>query len=73
VITGTEDRQHAYVALICGTHDNSAYVFTQSPKRADLARALGRPPNWPATTASPPGHPTMTQPPPSQRPRMRWQ
>jgi conjugative relaxase-like TrwC/TraI family protein len=37
VITGTEDRQHAYVALTRGTHDNSAYVFTRSPKRADIA------------------------------------
>jgi hypothetical protein len=37
VITGTEDRQHAYVALTRGTNDNTAYVFTQSPKRADPA------------------------------------
>jgi conjugative relaxase-like TrwC/TraI family protein len=37
VITGTEDRQHAYVALTRGTHDNTAYVFTQTPKRADPA------------------------------------
>ena len=37
VITGTEDRQHAYVALTRGTHDNTAYVITVSPKRADLA------------------------------------
>jgi conjugative relaxase-like TrwC/TraI family protein len=37
VITGTEDRQHAYVALTRGTHDNTAYVFTQSPKKADIA------------------------------------
>jgi conjugative relaxase-like TrwC/TraI family protein len=36
VITGTEDRQHAYVALTRGTHENTAYVFTQSPKRADV-------------------------------------
>ncbi len=35
VITGTEDRQHAYVALTRGTDVNTAYVFTQSPKRAD--------------------------------------
>jgi hypothetical protein len=34
VITGTEDRQHAYVALSCGTEANLAYVFTASPKRA---------------------------------------
>jgi conjugative relaxase-like TrwC/TraI family protein len=37
VITGTEDRQHAYVALTRGTNDNTAYVFTRSPKRADPA------------------------------------
>ena len=35
VITGTEDRQHAYVALTRGTDANFAYVFTVSPKRAD--------------------------------------
>src|SRR5690348_13421633 len=35
VITGTEDRQHAYVALTRGTTTNTAYVFTQSPKQAD--------------------------------------
>jgi AAA domain len=37
VITGTEDRQHAYVALSRGTDTNMAYVFTVSPKRADPA------------------------------------
>jgi hypothetical protein len=35
VITGTEDRQHAYVALTRGTDANTAYVFTLSPKLAD--------------------------------------
>jgi hypothetical protein len=35
VITGTEDRQHAYVALTRGTDANLAYVFTISLKRAD--------------------------------------
>ena len=35
VITGTEDRQHAYVALSRGTDTNMAYVFTVSPKLAD--------------------------------------
>ena len=35
VITGTEDRQHAYVALSRGTGTNMAYVFTVSPKLAD--------------------------------------
>ena len=37
VITGTEDRQHAYVALTRGTDNNTAYVFTLSPKLADPA------------------------------------
>jgi hypothetical protein len=37
VITGTEDRQHAYVALTRGTETNTAYVFTLSPKIADPA------------------------------------
>ena len=37
VITGTEDRPHAYVALTRGTTTNLAYVFTASPKRADPA------------------------------------
>ena len=36
VITGTEDRQHTYVALSRGTDINLAYVFTASPKLADL-------------------------------------
>jgi hypothetical protein len=36
VFAGSEDRQHAYVALTRGTHDNTAYVFTVSPKRADI-------------------------------------
>src|SRR5262249_18636090 len=35
VITGAEDRQHAYVALSRGTDVNAAYVFTASPKTAD--------------------------------------
>jgi conjugative relaxase-like TrwC/TraI family protein len=35
VITGTEDRPHALVALTRGTDTNLAYVFTQSPKQAD--------------------------------------
>ena len=37
MITGTEDRQHAYVALSRGTDVNTAYVFTVSPKTADPA------------------------------------
>ena len=36
VITGTEDRQHAYVALSRGADTNMAYVFTVSPKLVDL-------------------------------------
>ena len=39
VITGTEDRQHAYVALSRGTEINLAYVFTASPRTADPAPA----------------------------------
>ena len=35
VITGTEDRQHGYVAMTRGTDTNRAYVFTVSPKQAD--------------------------------------
>ena len=37
VITGTEDRQHAYVALTRGTCANTAYVFTLPAKLADPA------------------------------------
>jgi len=37
VITGTEDCQHAYVALTRGTDTNMAYVCTLSPKIADPA------------------------------------
>jgi conjugative relaxase-like TrwC/TraI family protein len=37
VIAGTEDRQHAYVALSRGTDVNVAYVFSTSPKQADPA------------------------------------
>ena len=37
VITGTEVRSHAYVALTRGTTTNLAYVFTVSPRRADPA------------------------------------
>ena len=48
VITGTEDRQHAYPALTRGTDANFAYVFTVSPKRADPA-----PGPRPARRASP--------------------
>jgi hypothetical protein len=37
VISGTEDRQHAYVALTRGTDVNLAYVFTRSLTTADPA------------------------------------
>ena len=37
LITGTEDRQHAYVALSRGTNNNLVFVFTVSPKLADPA------------------------------------
>ena len=63
VITGTEDRQHAYVALSRGTDANHAYVFTASPKRADPVPGPGRP-NWPGTTKFMPNGP-------ASRPRHR--
>jgi ATP-dependent exoDNAse (exonuclease V) alpha subunit len=37
LITGTEDRPHAYVALTRGTDANTAYVFTLPAKLADPA------------------------------------
>jgi conjugative relaxase-like TrwC/TraI family protein len=37
VLTGSEDRQHAYVALTRGTDQNTAYVFTTPVKLADLS------------------------------------
>jgi conjugative relaxase-like TrwC/TraI family protein len=37
VLTGSEDRQHAYVALTRGTHRNAAYVCTTPTKLADPA------------------------------------
>jgi len=48
VITGSEDRQHAYVALTRGTDANLAHVLTVSPARADPAP--GPLPSWPVTT-----------------------
>ena len=58
VITGTEDRQHAYVALSRGTDANLAYVFTfpQSPTQRP---ARGRPRNRPLR---PPRRRTRSQP-----------
>ena len=40
VITGTEGRPHALVALTRGTTINLAFVFTASPKRADPVPGL---------------------------------
>ena len=59
VITGTEDRQHAYVALSRGTDVNLAYVFTTSRNRPTpcLARVLL--PSWPATTRFIPNEPAL--------------
>jgi hypothetical protein len=61
VITGTEDRQHAYVAMSRGTDTNMAYVFTVCPKLADPipgprpAPELAR---YDRITAQRPGEPT---------------
>ena len=37
MFNGSEDRQHAYVALTRGTDDNTAYVFTTPTKLPDPA------------------------------------
>ena len=37
MFTGSEDRQHAYVALTRGTDENTAYVFTTPTKLSDPA------------------------------------
>jgi ATP-dependent exoDNAse (exonuclease V) alpha subunit len=70
VITGTEDRQHAYVALSRGTEVNLAYVFTASLRTADPAPGPRPPPNSPATTAAPP-YPAISPLPPPRWGR-RW-
>ncbi len=62
VITGTEDRQHAYVALTRGTDANLAYGFTTSPKRADPVPGPGPLPSWLATTRSIPDRPACLLP-----------
>jgi hypothetical protein len=73
VIAGTEDRQHAYVALTRGTTANLAYVFTLSPKRAEPAPGPVPHPNWPATTRSIPNErATSPRPPRLPRPAKRW-
>lgn len=62
LITGTEDRQHAYVALTRGTTRNHAYVFTLPPKTADLrpgtrpAPELARFDRLAAARGAEPGH-----------------
>jgi conjugative relaxase-like TrwC/TraI family protein len=59
VLTGSEDRQHAYVALSRGTDTNTAYVFTTPTKLADPAPGtrpapeLARHDRLTAQTASP--------------------
>ena len=53
VIAGTEDRQHAYVALSRGTDTNMAYVFTVSPK---LRRPSARPASGPGAGPLRPHH-----------------
>ena len=68
VITGTEDRQHAYVALTRGTDVNTAYVFTTSLKRADPAPGSRPAPELArydrrATRSSGPVAPAATTPP----------
>jgi AAA domain len=69
VITGTEDRQHAYVALSRGTDVNLAYVFTQSPRPPTRSPARARLPSLPATTAALPSPAAQQCPPPSRRGR----
>ena len=62
VITGTEDRQHAYVVLSRGTDLNMAYVFTLSPKRADPAPGPRPAPElarYDRITAGPDGEPAI--------------
>ena len=61
VITGTEDRQHAYVALSRGTDVNTAYVFTPSPKTRRPGPGPRPAPNYPLR---PPRHRPDARPPP---------
>jgi ATP-dependent exoDNAse (exonuclease V) alpha subunit len=73
VITGTEDRQHAYVALTRGTDNNVAYVFTRPLSSPTQRRARARRPSWPATTRSRPRRPrNLTRPRNPPGPGMRW-
>jgi AAA domain/TrwC relaxase len=62
LITGTEDRQHAYVALSRGTDNNLAFVFGVSPKLADPApgpRSAPELPRYDQIAAERDGHPTQ--------------
>jgi ATP-dependent exoDNAse (exonuclease V) alpha subunit len=71
VITGTEDHQHAYVALTRGTDINTAYVFSISPKHADPVPGPARLPSWPDMTIFMPNGPAFPPPPPRQPRRLR--
>ncbi len=74
LITGTEDRQHAYVALTRGSQANTAFVFTLSPKIADPAPGPRPAPELARehryldllTAALPAGHPDELSP------KARW-
>ncbi len=60
VITGTEDRQHAYVALTRATDANHAYVFTAPARHLSDRDRLGAPSTSgtsSARSATPPGTP----------------
>ena len=72
VITGTEDRQHAYVALSRGTEVNLAYVFTLSPKTADPAPSRAQDLSSPATTCAPPPAARPLPPPPRRTRSLCW-
>ena len=74
VITGTEDRQHAYVALTRGTDANFAYVFTVSPKlRRPGARPAPGPRAGPLRPDSYRTRPAFPPPPPGlPRRARRW-
>ncbi len=66
VITGSEDRQHAYVALTRGTDVNTAYVFTAFPKLADPAPGPRPAPElsrYDRRTARPGGQPALARTP----------
>jgi hypothetical protein len=69
VITGTEDRQHAYVALTRGTQVNTSYVFTASPKTADPTPGPRPAPSSSASIAAPPPPAARPLPPLPRRAR----